>query len=184
MPPLTAVISGIEAEAVIRPRQADDHDNWLPVSAVCRGARKQPDLDDKIISPIRSSKERGVRRDRNLGTEPGHLARNAAGTAAVLCARPQRGAADTQGFVLAVRKDVLSRVDIAADETIFLHPGFLRGDRTASCSTADGASSGDLVRRSRSAALDWTGSTDCAALGQRRHKKHHVRSFRWRRWMR
>src|SRR5262245_26097200 len=29
MPPLTAVISGVKAEAVIRPRQAGDHDDWL-----------------------------------------------------------------------------------------------------------------------------------------------------------
>jgi hypothetical protein len=29
MPPLTVAISGVHAEAVIRPRQAGDHDNWL-----------------------------------------------------------------------------------------------------------------------------------------------------------
>ena len=48
MPPLTAVISGIKAEAVIHPRQAGDHDNWLSVRTVAVEREEQSNVDDEI----------------------------------------------------------------------------------------------------------------------------------------
>ena len=118
MPPLTAVISGIKAEAVIRPRQAGDHDNWLSFGRLPWNEKNNrtwttkyltdPNLAGKVsfVATEIWAPSRAISFERRRGPE-------------LFCLLDRNEPANTQGFVLAIRKDLLSRVDIAADETIF-----------------------------------------------------------------
>jgi hypothetical protein len=181
MPPLTAVISGIEAEAVIRPRQAGDHDNWLPFGRLPWSEKSNriwttryltdPEFEGAVsfVATEIWAPSRAISLETRRGPQ-------------LFCVLDRNEAADTQGFVLAVRKDVLSRVDIAADETIFSIREFFE---ESDCIMFD-RRWGEFGRFGATvtvSGLDWTGSTDVLHWAKA-HKKHHVRSFRWRRWMR
>jgi hypothetical protein len=100
----------------------------------------------------------------------------------LFCLLDRNEAADTQGFVLAIRKDMLRRVDIAADETIFsVREFFTQSD----CEVFD-RRWGEFGRFGSTvtvSGLDWTGSTDVLHWAKG-HRKHRVLSFRWRRSMR
>jgi hypothetical protein len=180
MPPLNAVISGIDTEAVIRPRQAGDHDDWLSFGPLPWNDKNNrtwttkyladPSLVGKVhfVATEIWAPSRAIAFERQRGPE-------------LFCMLDRDEAVDTQGFVLAIRKDVLRRVDIAADETIFsVRELFTPHD----CINFDrrwgesGRFGPDLVV----SGLDRTGSTDLLQWAKD-HRKHHVRSYRWRRSM-
>ncbi len=180
MPPLTTVISGIKAEAVIRPRQAGDHDNWLSFGRLPWNEKNNrtwttkyltdPNLAGKVsfVATEIWAPSRAISFERRRGPE-------------LFCLLDRNEPANTQGFVLAIRKDLLSRVDIAADETIFSVREFFE---KSDCVVFD-RSWGEFGRFGATvtvSGLDWTGST-AVLHWAKGHKKHHVRSFRWRRWM-
>jgi hypothetical protein len=180
MPPLTAVISGIKAEAVIRPRQAGDHDNWLSFGRLPWNEKNNrtwttkyladPSLEGKVtfVATEIWAPSRAISFEKRRGPE-------------LFCVLDRNEAADTQGFVLAIRKDLLSRVDIAADEAIFSVREFFEA---SDCIMFD-RRWGEFGRFGSTvtvSGLDWTGSTEVLHWAQQ-HRKHHVRSFRWRRWM-
>ena len=179
MPPLTAVISGINAEAVIHPRQAGGHDNWLSFGRLPWNEKNNRTWTTKYLADPRIAGKvsfvateiwapsRAISFERRRGPE-------------LFCMLDRNEPANTQGFVLAIRKDVLNRVDIAADETIFSVREFFE---TSDCIVFD-RRWGELGRFGATvtvSGLDWTGSTAVLAWAKD-HKKHHVRSFRWRRW--
>ena len=181
MPPLTAVISGIDAEAAIRPRQAGDHDNWLPFGRLPWNEKSNrtwttkyladPNLQGKVAFAATEiwAPSRAISFERRRGPE-------------LFCLLDRNEAAYTQGFVLAVRKDFLRRVDITADETIFSVREFFQ---ESDCVVFD-RRWGEFGRFGSTisvSGLDWTGSTDVLHWAKN-HRKHHVLSFRWRRSMR
>jgi hypothetical protein len=181
MPPLSAVISEIDAEAVIRPRQSGDHDNWLSFGRLPWNEKSNriwttkyladPTLAGRVVfvateiwAPSRASSF-----EKRRGPE-------------LFCLLDRNAAAETQGFVLAIRTDLLRRVDIAADETIFTVREFFDA---SDCIVFD-RRWGEFGRFGSTvtvSGLDWTGSSDVLHWA-REHRKHHVRSFRWRRSMR
>jgi hypothetical protein len=176
MPPLTAVISGIEAEAVIRPRQAGDHDNWLPFGRLLWNEKNNRTWTSKYLAEGKASfaateiwaPSRAISFETRRGPE-------------LFCLLDRNEPADTQGFVLAIRKDMLRRVDIAADEAIFSVREFFE---KSDCIVFD-RRWGEFGRFGATvtvSGLDWTGSTEVLHWAKG-HKKHHVRSFRWRRSM-
>jgi len=180
MPPLTAVSSGIKAEAVIRPRQAGDHDNWLSFGRLPWTEKNNriwttkylsdPTLEGKVsfVATEIWAPSRAISFEKRRGPE-------------LFCLLDRNEPADTQGFVLAIRKDFLSRVDIVADETIFSVREFFEA---SDCVVFD-RRWGEFGRFGATitvSGLDWTGST-AVLHWAKQHKKHHVRSFRWRRWM-
>ena len=61
----------------------------------------------------------------------------------LFCLLDRNEPADTQGFVLAIRKDVLSRVDVVADDTIFSVREFFEELDVSLCSTEAGANWND-----------------------------------------
>jgi hypothetical protein len=180
MPPLTAVISGIKAQAVIHPRQAGERDNWLRFGRLPWNEKNNrtwttkyltdPNLVGKVsfVATEIWAPSRAISFERRRGPE-------------LFCLLDRNEPANTQGFVLAIRKDLLSRVDIAADETIFSVREFFE---KSDCVVFD-RRWGEFGRFGATitiSGLDWTGSTAVLHWAQQ-HKKHHVRSFRWRRWM-
>jgi hypothetical protein len=100
----------------------------------------------------------------------------------LFCVLDRNEAADTQGFVLAIREDVLRRVDLAADDTIFSVREFLTP--SADCINFDRqwGESDRFGSEPDVSGLDRTGSTGLLQWAKG-HRKHHVRSFRWRRSM-
>jgi len=180
MPPLTAVISGVKAEAAIHPRQAGDHDNWLRFGRLPWNEKNNRTWTTKYLAdPTLAGKvsfvaneiwapSRAISFERRRGPE-------------LFCLLDRNEPADTQGFVLAIRKDVLSRVDVVADDTIFSVREFFE---ESDCIVFD-RGWGEFGRFGATitiSGLDWTGST-AVLHWAKGHKKHHVRSFRWRRWM-
>lgn len=180
MPPLTAAISGIEAKAVIHPRQAGDDDNWLRFGRLPWNEKNNrtwttkyltdPNLAGKVsfVATEIWAPSRNISFERRRGPE-------------LFCLLDRNEPANTQGFVLAIRKDFLSRVDIAADETIFSVREFFE---QSDCIVFD-RSWGEFGRFGSTviiSGLDWTGSTAVLHWANG-HKKSHVRSFRWRRHM-
>jgi hypothetical protein len=180
MPPLTAVISGIKAGAVIHPRQAGDHDNWLRFGRLPWNEKNNrtwttkyltdPNLAGQVsfVATEIWAPSRAISFERRRGPE-------------LFCLLDHNEPANTQGFVLAIRKDFLSRVDIAADETIFSVREFFS---ESDCVVFDRrwGEFGKFGATITVSGLDWTGST-AVLHWAKEHKKHHVRSFRWRRWM-
>jgi hypothetical protein len=177
-PPLTAVVSGIQADAVIRPRQAGEHDNWLTFGRLPWSEKnnrtwtkkylEDPTLKGKVTFMANEiwAPSRALSFERRRGPE-------------LFCLLDRNKADDTQGFVLAIRKDMLRRVDIAADETIFAVREFLTH---SDCVIFD-RRWGEVGRFGSTiivSGLDWTSST-AVLHWAKTHRKHHVLSFRWRR---
>jgi hypothetical protein len=178
MPPLTAVISGVQADAVIRPRQAGDHDNWLPFGRLLwndnnnrtwtKKYLEDPNLEGKVqfMATEIWAPSRAVSFEKRRGPE-------------LFCLLDRNQADDTQGFILAIRKDMLRRVDITADEAIFsVREFFSQSD----CLVFD-RRWGEFGRFGSTATvsgLDWTGST-AVLHWAKAHQRNHVLSFRWRR---
>ena len=180
MPPLNAVIAGIDAEAVIRPRQAGDRDNWLSFGRLPWSEKNNrtwttkyladPSLTGKVAFMATEiwAPSRAISFERRRGPE-------------LFCLLDRNEPANTQGFVLAIRKDLLRRVDIAADETIFSVREFFS---ESDCVMFD-RRWGEFGRFGSTvtvSGLDWTGST-AVLHWAKEHRKHHVRSFRWRKSM-
>jgi len=180
MPPLTAVISGIDTEAVIHPRQAGDRDNWLSFGRLPWNDKSNrawttkyladPSLVGKVhfVATEIWAPSRAISFERRRGPE-------------LFCVLDRNEAADTQGFVLAIRKDKLRRVDIVADETIFSVRELLTPHDCINFDRQWGQS-GRFGFDPAVNGLDRTGSTDLLHWAKN-HRKHHVRSFRWRRSM-
>ena len=181
MPPLSAVISEIDTEAVIRPRQSGDRNNWLSFGRLPWNERSNriwttkyladPTLAGRVVFVATEiwAPSRATSFEKRRGPE-------------LFCLLDRNAAAETQGFVLAIRTDLLRRVDIAADETIFAVREFFAA---SDCIVFD-RRWGELGRFGSTvtvSGLDWTGSSDVLHWA-REHRKHHVRSFRWRRSMR
>jgi hypothetical protein len=180
MPPLTAVISGVQAEAVIRPRQAGEHDNWLSFGRLPWNEKNNrtwttryltdQDLEGKVTFFATEiwAPSRAVSFETQRGPE-------------LFCMLDRNQADGAQGFVLAIRKDMLRRVDLAADDTIFsVREFFAESD----CLVFDRrwGEFGRFGSTVISNGLDWTTST-AVLHWARAHKRHRVRSFRWRRSM-
>jgi hypothetical protein len=180
MPPLKSVISGIDSEAVIHPRQSGDHDDWLSFGRLPwndtnnRTWTTKYLADPSLVGKVRFvateiwAPSRDISLERRRGPE-------------LFCVLDRNEAADTQGFVLAIRKDKLRRVDLAADDTIFSVRELLTPHDCITFDRRWGESDRfgpDLV----AGGLDRTGSTDLLRWAKG-HRKHHVRSFRWRRSM-
>jgi len=180
MPPLTAVISGIDAQTVIRPRQAGDHDDWLSFGRLPWNEKNNrtwttkyladPSLQGKVAFMATEiwAPSRAISFERRRGPE-------------LFCLLDHNEAAGTQGFVLAIRKDMLRRVDIAADETIFTVRAFF-GDSDCIMFDRRWGEFGRFGSTVTVSGLDWTGSSEVLHWAKE-HRKHHVRSFRWRRSM-
>jgi len=179
MKPLNAVMSGIQTEAVIRPRQAGDHDNWLSFGRLPWNEKNNRTWTSKYLEDTNLkgkvtfvaneiwAPSRAVSFERRRGPE-------------LFCLLDRNEAADTQGFVLAIRKDLLRRVDIAADETIFsVREFFTQSD----CLVFDRrwGEFGWFGATITVSGLDWTGST-AVLHWAKAHRKHRVLSFRVRRW--
>ena len=180
MPPLTAVISGIEAEAVIRPRQAGDNDNWPPFGRLPWNEKSNrtwttkyladTNLDGKVAFMATEiwAPSRATSFEKRRGPE-------------LFCLLDRNEPADTQGFVLALRKDMLRRVDLVADDAIFAVREFF-GPSDCVMFDRRWGEFGRFGSTVTVSGLDWTGSTDVLHWAKS-HNKHHVRSFRWRRSM-
>jgi hypothetical protein len=180
LPPLKAVISGIDAEAVIHPRQAGADGNSLSFGPLPWNDTNNrtwttkyladPSLAGKVhfVATEIWAPSRAISYERRRGPD-------------LFCMLDRNEAADTQGFVLAIHKGVLRRVDLAADDTIFsVREFFTESD----CITFDRqwGESARFGSDSDVSGLDRTGSTDLLRWAKD-HRKHHVRSFRWRRSM-
>ena len=180
MPPLKAVISGIDTEAVIHPRQSGDHDEWLSFGRLPWNDKNNRTwttkylADPSLVGKARFlateiwAPSRDISFERRRGPE-------------LFCVLDRNEAADTQGFVLAIRKDKLRRVDLAADDTIFSVREFYT---ESDCINFDRqwGESGRFGSNLVGSGLDQTGSTGLLRWAKD-HRKHHVRSFRWRRSM-
>jgi len=118
MPPLTGVIKGLNAEAVIRPRQAGDHDNWLHFPRLPWNEHSNRIWMTKYLTDEKFAWEA-----RFFATEiwaPSRvIAFESRRGPELFCMIERIGTDNSQGVVLAIRKDALSRVDIAADATVF-----------------------------------------------------------------
>ena len=180
MPTLNAVISEIDAEAVIRPRQAGDKDNWLSFGRLPWNEKSNRTWTTKYLA------------DHSFDGKATFMATEIWAPSRAVCFERRRGpelfclidrdeAADTQGFVLAIRKDMLRRVDLVADDTIFSVREFFEASDCINFDRRWGESGrfGSTVTVSP---LDRTSSTEVLHWAKG-HKKHHVRSFRWRRSM-
>jgi hypothetical protein len=180
MRPLSVVISGVNAEAMIRPRQAGGDDNWLRFGSLPWNDKsnrtwttkylEDPDLAGKVTFMANEiwAPSRATSFERKRGPE-------------LFCLLDRNQADETQGFVLAIRKDMLSRADIVADETIYSVREFL-GPHDVFTFDRRWGEFGRFGSTVNVNGLDWTGST-AVLQWAKTHKKHHVRSFRWRRWM-
>ena len=180
MPPLTAVISGIQAKAVIHPRQAGDDDNWLRFGRLPWNEKNNrtwttkyltdPNFEGKVefVATEIWAPSRATSFEKRRGPE-------------LFCLLDRNEPADTQGFVLALRKDVLRRVDLVADDTIFSVREFF-GESDCVMFDRRWGEFGKFGATVTVSGLDWTGSTDVLHWAKA-HRKHHVRSFRWRRSM-
>jgi hypothetical protein len=180
LPPLKAVIAGIDAEAVIHPRQTGNDGNLLSFGPLPWNDTNNltwttkyladPSLVGKVhfVATEIWAPSRAISLERRRGPE-------------LFCVLDRNEAARTQGFVLAIRKDVLRRVDLAADDTIFSVREFFT---PSDCLNFDRqwAESGRFGSQLGASRLDRTGSTDLLRWAKD-HRKHHVRSFRWRRSM-
>ena len=178
MPPLAAVMARLSAEAVIRPRQAGDHDNWLRFGRLPWNEQSNrtwtmkyladPKLAGKVhfIATEIWAPSRAISFEKWRGPE-------------LFCLLDRNQADDTQGFVLAIRKDVLRRVDIAADETIFSVREFFL--ENSSCAVFDrrwgerGRFGSTMVING----LDWTQS-HAVLQWAKDHPRSSALSFRWR----
>jgi len=180
MPPLNAVISGVRAEAEIFPRQAGDHDNWLPFGRLPWNEKNNRTWTTKHLA------------DPNLEGKATFFATEIWAPSRTISFEMRRGpelfclldldpAAETQGFVLALRKDVLRRADIAADETIFSVREFF-GQSDCEVFDRRWGESGRFGSIVCVNGLDYTGST-AVMHWSRQNRRHHVRSLRWRRSM-
>ena len=181
MPPLTAVIKGLGAEAVIRPRQAGDHDNWLHFGRLPWNQKSNRTWTTKYLAdPNLAGKvqffateiwapSRAISFESRRGPE-------------LFCLLDRNSADGSQGFVLAIRTDVLRRVDIAADATEFAVREILTDAAHATFERQWGEHGrfGSMVVDN---GLDWTGSGAVLSWAKA-HRRARVMSFRWRRSMR
>jgi hypothetical protein len=178
LPPLNAVVAGLDDEAVIRPRQAGDHDNWLrfgrlPWSEASNRTWTTKYLDDpamagkvQFVATEIWAPSRAISFDARRGPQ-------------LFCLLDRNMIDGEQGFVLAVRKDVLWRVDVAADAVIFAAREFLGTAKHATFDRSWGESGrfGSIIVTN---GLDYTNSG--AVLNwAKSHLRRSVPSFRWRR---
>jgi hypothetical protein len=180
MPSLNVVMAGLGEPAFIRPRQAGDRDNWLrfgrlPWSEESNRtwttrylqdptmAGKVSFVTNEVWAPSRAACE-----DRRHGPK-------------LFCQLDRNQAVDEQGFLLAVRKDVLRRVDVAADDAIFEVRSLLPD---SNCVMLDrswgehGRFGSPIVVNN----LDWT-QPETVMQWAKAHPRSRVPSFRWRRSM-
>ena len=180
IPPMNAVTKGVGAEAVIRPRVAGDHDNWLPFgrlpwneksnrtwTARCIGSPPGEGPVEFFATEIWAP-SRAISFETRRGPE-------------LFCLIDRNSADGTQGFVLAVRRDVLGRVDIAADAVVFAVREVLDN---AACLVFE-RRWGEYGRFGSTIVAEGLDRTNSATVLQwaKEHRRAHVLSFRWRRWM-
>ena len=177
LPPLETVAKGIGAPATIRPRQAGDRDNWLRFGTLPWNEASNRTWTTKYLAdPTLVGKvhffateiwapSRATSFEARRGPE-------------FFCLLDRDEVADTQGFVLALRKDVLRRVDVAADETIYSVREFFEKSSYAVFERSWGERGrfGSTVVFS---GLDRTDSTAVLSWAKA-NPRAHVRSFRWR----
>jgi hypothetical protein len=176
MPHLSAVIAGLSAEAVIRPRQAGANDNWLrfgrlPWSEKSNRTWTMKYLEDPALAGRVHfaateiwAPSRAVSFDSWRGPE-------------FFCLLDYSEIGATQGFVLALRKDVLPRAADAADETIAAVAGFFVAPRRALFDRTwgeHGRFGSVLVING----LDWTRAEAVMSWADA-HPLRQVPSFRW-----
>ena len=178
MPPLSAVVAGMDAEAVIRPRQAGDHDNWLRFGRLSWSDQSNRTWTTRYLEdPALAGTVRFVATE--IWAPSRAVSFEAKRGPELFCLLDRNEAADSQGFVLAIRKDVLRRVDVAADETMFSVREFFQ---QSACVTFDRhwGEHGRFGSTVVMSGLDWTNS-NAVLLWAKTHPKATVPSFRWRR---
>jgi hypothetical protein len=166
VPFLSVIIKGLSAEAAIEVRRAGGVRTlaWNLKSNQSWATKNAEFAATEIWAPSRS-----ISIESKRGPE-------------LFCLLDYNAAVGAQGFVLAIRKDVLPCVDVAADETIFEVRALLNKHRLAVFERSWGESGGfgavsvknGLETTNPAAVLRWANE----------HRKSHVPSFRWRRWMR
>lgn len=180
LPPLTAVIKGLRAEALIRPRQAGDHDNWLRFGRLPWNENSNRTWTTKYLAdPELAGKVQF------FATEiwaPGHaISFESRRGPELFCLVDHNSADNSQGFVLALRKDVLARVDVPADAAVFAVRELLPESKCAVFERRWGEH-GRFGSTVVDNGLDRTGSGEVLSWAKG-HRKAKVLSFRWRRWM-
>jgi len=178
MPYMSALVRRLPAQTVIRPRQAGDADNWLRFGRLpWNEASNRTWTTRYLADPAMAGKvafhrtefwapSRAVSFDRRRGPE-------------MFALIDKNQADDSHGFVLAVRKDVLPRVDTAADEVIF---AVRETCGLGACRTFD-RTWGEVGRFGSTItvnALDWT-APEAVLTWAKAHPKTSRPSFRWRR---
>ena len=117
MPHLSAVIAGLSAEAVIRPRQAGNDDNWLAFGRLPWNEKSNRTWTAKYLTdPALAGQVHFMATEIWAPSRTNSFDSRRGPQLFALLDYSEIGS--SQGFVLALRKDVLSRVDEAADATL------------------------------------------------------------------
>jgi hypothetical protein len=177
MPHLSAVIAGLTMEAVIRPRQAGSDDNWLRFGRLPWNEKSNRTWTTKYLSDLALADQVHF-----MATEiwaPGRATSFDSRRGPELFALLDYSEiGNTQGFVLALRKSLLSRVDEAADATLQAVRDFFQNPRHAVFDRRWGEHGrfGSLIVVN---GLDYTRATAVMDWADA-HPLSHVPSFRWR----
>ena len=178
MPFMTALVGKLGAEAVIRPRQAGDADNWLRFGRLTWNEANNRTWTTRYLGdPALAGK---VAFHRTEIWAPSHAASFEARRGPELfCLVEKNQADDSQGFVLAVRKDVLPQVDVAADAVIFAVRDVcgLGACKVFDRTWGEFGRFGSLMVAN---GLDWTGP-HAVLQWANEHPRASRPSFRWRR---
>jgi hypothetical protein len=178
MPCMSALVRRLGAETLIRPRQAGDHDNWLrfgrlPWSEASNRTWTTRYLED----PAYAGK---VTFHRTEFWAPGRAACFDQRRGPEMFGLIEHGLVDeSQGFVLALRKDVLPKADVAADEVVFMvrETCGLGQVRTFDRTWGETGRFGSIMVTNP---LDYTGPHAVTAWAKA-HPQTARPSFRWRR---
>ena len=177
MPYLTAVTKGLDAQAMIRPRQAGDRDNWLRFGPLPWNEKNNRTWTTKYLTdPKLAGKVEffateiwAPGRATSFETQRGPE---------LFCLLDHSHAENSQGFVLAIRKDLLRRVDFAADDTIFAVREFFE---KSTCEVFE-RRWGEIGRFGSTLVSNGLERTDSGTVlaWAKGHRQALVRSFRWR----
>jgi hypothetical protein len=177
MPPLSSVIAGLPSKAQIRPRQAGDHDNWLRFGALGWSDEANRTWTQKYLAdPAFAGKATFFATEIWAPSRP--ISFEARRGPELFCLVDRNQAGGGQGFVLAIRKDVLPPVSVAADAAVFAVREQLPDSKCEIFERTWGEHGrfGSLVVDNP---LDHTSSETVWGWG-RAHPKARARSFRWK----
>lgn len=178
VPYMSALVRRLNAETIIRPRQAGDADNWLRFGRLpWSEANNRTWATRYLADPAMAGK---VEFHRTEFWAPGHAVVHEARRGPEMFAMIDKTLVDdSHGFLLAIRKDVLPKVAVAADEVIYEVRATCG---LGACATFDRtwAEVGRFGSVLTVNGLDWT-APDTVLAWARAHPKARRPSFRWRR---